>query len=133
MKSLIERQAEIARLRAENRDALATPLMSEGGLSPAQLGRMSKRQREQYSTRAQRRMIVEAQIRDLSRSDEVIANEERENEEKARQEQIERLRRSAKNLRDLAALGMSTRKFSRAAEKIEAEIEGLKGGCHEHA
>lgn len=35
------------------------------------------------------------------------------------------LRRSAANLRDLAARGMSTRKFTRAADAIEAEAAAL--------
>jgi hypothetical protein len=38
------------------------------------------------------------------------------------------LRRSAANLRHLAALGMSKRKFTRAAERMEAEAAALEVG-----
>jgi len=42
-------------------------------------------------------------------------------------DQIAALRRSAMNLRDLAARGMSPRKFLREAAKLEAESDMLEG------
>jgi len=47
-------------------------------------------------------------------------------EEEKRQETIKRLRRSAANLRALAARGMSPRKFPREAAKLEAEATALE-------
>lgn len=42
------------------------------------------------------------------------------------QEKVLTLRRAAQNLRDLAARGMSARKFMKAAEKMEAEALDLE-------
>lgn len=44
--------------------------------------------------------------------------------EQARQ-QAESLRRTAQNLRDLAARGMRRRKFAREAERLEAEADAI--------
>lgn len=48
-------------------------------------------------------------------------------EEHAQQE-VCRLLRTAKDLRELAARGMSQRKFTRTAEKLEKQAEGLGKG-----
>jgi hypothetical protein len=68
----IERQAEIQRLKSENRNILATPLMSEGNISPMQVNMFSKRQREQWQNNAMQKMNIESQIKALSRTDEEI-------------------------------------------------------------
>ena len=46
--------------------------------------------------------------------------------DEARASDVLRLRRSAANLRDLAARGMSTRKFTREADRLEAEAAALE-------
>lgn len=48
-------------------------------------------------------------------------------EAEARAAKVLTLRRAATNLRELAARGMSTRKFTRAAEVLEAEAARLEG------
>lgn len=45
-----------------------------------------------------------------------------------KQDKAAQLRRSAKDLRDLAARGMSTGKFNRAADKMEREAEAVDAG-----
>lgn len=67
-----ERTAEVKTLRAENRAVLATPLMSEGGISPWQVGQMGKQQRATWEKNTMRRMDIESRIRTLE-SDERIA------------------------------------------------------------
>lgn len=47
-------------------------------------------------------------------------------EQEQRSADRERLLRSAANLRDLAARGMSSRKFNKAAEQMEIEAEALR-------
>jgi hypothetical protein len=77
-----ERQAEVARLKAENQAVLATPLLSEGSISPWQVGAMGKQQRARWEKNAMLRMDVESRIKTLE-SDERIARA------KARAEAVE--------------------------------------------
>lgn len=83
-----ERQAEIKRLREENEAVLSTPLMSEGSISPMQVGLMSERQKKIWQENAQLKMNIEAQIKLLSRSDEEIQMEENRLVQKAKNSRI---------------------------------------------
>ena len=77
-----ERDAEILRLRDHHKAALATPLMSEGNISPMQAGMFSKNQKAAWQDKAQEKMAVEARIKNLSRSDEELQAEHRAQEVK---------------------------------------------------
>jgi hypothetical protein len=68
------RKEQAAKLREENRSILATPLMSEGNISPMQVGEMSDNQREKYSKNVQEKMRIESQIKALERTDAEVAN-----------------------------------------------------------
>ncbi|MBS3735364.1 MAG: ParB N-terminal domain-containing protein [Phycisphaerae bacterium] len=114
-----ERAEKIARLRRENRESLATPLMSEGGLAPAELGRMSRRQHEKYVKNAQKRMAVEAQIRELQKSDAELRADQ-----KARSASKDRGRLAQLNrwIDDLGRVGIS-RKTGKLRPKYAKQIE----------
>jgi len=85
MMTFNERQEEIKRLREVNKAVLATPLMSEGNISPYQVGLMSKNQYKKWQQNAQDKMMIESQIRLLNRTDEEIkADEDRQPEKNKR-------------------------------------------------
>jgi hypothetical protein len=75
-----EAAARIAELRTAHREALSTPLASEGGVSAYQLYRMSDKAREKWSRLGQERMRTESEIRSLSRPYDVRAAEAAEDE-----------------------------------------------------
>lgn len=124
-----DRDAQIARLREQHSAVLATPLMSEGSVSPAQLGMMSSRQQERYRANAQKRMEVESQIRDLSRTDEQIEAERKRLDDKAKSGRIAQLER---RIQDLGTVGVSRATgrmrptYQREIDAAKAELETLK-------
>ena len=123
------REARIATLRAENADALAVPLMSEGSISPMQVGMMSKRQRAVWEEKTMRRMRVEAKIRDLSRSDEEIATAEAAARRAKAEAEIEQLRRSISNVETLVPRkknGDLRPSSLRSIDLMQAEIAKLE-------
>ena len=75
-----DRDAEILRLREHHKAALATPLMSEGNISPMQVGMFSSRQKAQWQDKVQEKMAVESRIRELSKSDEELQRDNRQAE-----------------------------------------------------
>ena len=75
-----DRDAEIIRLREHHKSALATPLMSEGNISPMQVGMFSPRQKAQWQDKVQEKMAVESRIRELSKSDEELQRDNRQAE-----------------------------------------------------
>jgi hypothetical protein len=97
-----ERTTEIARLREQHKESLAAPLMSEGAMSPTQVNRMGKRERLQWRRRAQERMVVEAQIRNLQNPE---AAEERFDGLK-KKEAIARIQAQRQRIQDLERLGV---------------------------
>ena len=86
-----QRKARIAELRANNREALATPLASEGGISPYQLSRFSAKQLAKHQSLALTRMNVEFEIRDLSLPEEEIQRRVAEQRNEDRQRSRDRL------------------------------------------
>lgn len=74
--SLEERQEKIAHLRKKYKRELATPLASEGSISPYQVSLFSKKQREKWQQDAQTKIRVLSEIRELSKSDEELKQEE---------------------------------------------------------
>ena len=124
--SKAERLAEIARLREEHRAVLATPLMSEGSLSPSQLGMMSDRGRKRWQAAAMLRMRVEAEIRRLERSDEEIAAADARRAEEGRLSRIAGLRARIAALRHLGQGKRGLRPtYARAIAQAEAELATL--------
>lgn len=71
------REEKISILKIENAAVLSTPLFSEGGISPTQVWRMSHRQFMTLKANQQKRMEIESQIRQLSKTDEQLAREAR--------------------------------------------------------
>lgn len=68
-----ERLAEADRLRREHRDILATPLVSEGEISLAQIGMMSESQRKEWRRKCNLKFDIRAQIAALELTDADIA------------------------------------------------------------
>lgn len=62
-----EAAAKVAELEATYRVALATPLMSDGNISPMQVGLMSDRQRKRWQDNAGVHITVRGWIRELKR------------------------------------------------------------------
>jgi ribosomal protein S18 len=120
------RQAEIKRLQDENKEILATPLMSEGSISPMQVGLMSDRQKKKWQDNAQKKMRIESQIRLLNRSDEeILTSEEWELKKKVngRIEQIDNMVEIMS--RFIGKRGKILPKYQREIDKMQAEKEQL--------
>lgn len=92
---------------------MAHPSIDHSILSPS--GRCSKRAREAALKREAARLFPKGYFNEPPKSDRQIA-----------QDRAATLRRSAENLRSLAARGMTPRKFIREAEKLEAEAAILE-------
>ena len=123
-----ERQAEIARLMAENRGALATPLMSEGAISPMQVGLMSHRQHRRYVDDAQRRMALEAHIRQLSKSDDQLRREQAAERQKHARDRLLQIARRCEDLRHVGvskATGKVRPTFQRELDALHVEAEAI--------
>ena len=72
-----ERLTESKRLEQENQVILSTPLMSEGNISPMQVGMFSARQKARWQRDAMAKMTLESTIKQLRLTDEEIAIRER--------------------------------------------------------
>jgi hypothetical protein len=77
-----QRAAEIERLKHKHAAALAAPRMMDGNISPTQINRMSDRQKAKWQALVSERFDVEAQIRQLSRTDEQITADEKEEQDR---------------------------------------------------
>ena len=83
-----ERIVEATKLEKENQALLSTPLMSEGSMSPTQVGLFSKRQKARWQKDTMAKMSLEHTIKQLRRTDVEIAENEariRDNQEKEKQ------------------------------------------------
>lgn len=124
-----ERALEVERLREQFRAELATPLMSEGSLSPAQLGRMSQKQRAKYQRDAQTRMRVEARIRELRRSDDELAKDRQSAIRKKAKSELSQLSRLVKDLLRVGVSGKTGKLrpiFQRQIEQAQARIAEIE-------
>ena len=129
--SKAERLAEIVRLREECRVILATPMLSEGSISPDQVGMMSKRQHTQWEDDVMLRMGVEAEIRRLQRTDEEIAAADARRAEDARRSRIAGLKARIAALRHVGQGKRGLRPtYARAIAEAEAELAILEEGSH---
>jgi len=124
-----EREAEIARLKAENQAVLSTPLMSEGGISPMQVGMMSPRQKGKWQRDAQQRMGIELRIKQLRASDEELAAVEKAKADKEREGRISQLNRQIADLKSMG-IGKSGKlkpSYQRTLDIAQAELDTLTG------
>lgn len=71
-----ERLLEADRLTRENQALLSTPLMSEGNISPMQVGLFSRRQKERWQKNTMDKMALDHTIKQLRRTDAEIAIDE---------------------------------------------------------
>jgi len=115
------RQIEIERLKKENADILSTPLLSEGSISPYQVSRMSKRQKNIWMGKAQKRMEIESQIKELSKSNEQLRAEH--HKEIVRRNK-DRLLQIERRVEDLERICMGKR--GKIKPSYQKEIDRLK-------
>ena len=94
---------------------LARPSIDHSVLSPS--GRVSKRTRKAALKREAGKLFPPGYWTAPEKTTEEIS-----------QENIDRLLRTARNLRDLAARGMSPRKYLKMAEEMEAEADRIGRG-----
>lgn len=71
-----ERTAEAEKLKRENQALLSTPLMSEGSISPMQVGLFSAGAKARWQKDAMAKMALNCTIKQLCRTDEEIAIDE---------------------------------------------------------
>ena len=116
-----ERQAEIIRIRTEYAEILSTPLMSTGEISPAQVGMMSKNRRETWQANGQARLMLEARIRELNRTDDEIAAEESEN---ARRDGVSRISALTQRIELLQRVGIG--KSGKIRPTYQREIDKMR-------
>ena len=81
-----ERLEEAKRLEQENRILLSTPLMSEGTISPMQVGMFSRRQKERWQKNGMAKMALEASIRRLRLTDDELAEIQHRKDEDAKKQ-----------------------------------------------
>lgn len=125
-----ERQAEIETLRRDNHAILATPLASEGGISPYQIYRMGKRERERWQNDAQLKMSIMARIRQLARSDDDLKREHDEYTMKQNASKIASLNNRIEYLTRLGVgkSGKIKPSYQREIDKCNAELATFPGG-----
>ena len=83
-----ERLAEAEKLRRDNQALLSTPLMSEGNISPMQVGMFSARQKERWQSNAMAKMSLDHTIKQLCRTDEEIAIDEKRKQSILEEERV---------------------------------------------
>ncbi len=128
-----ERLAEAARLERENRSILATPLMSEGNISPMQVGMFSPRQKAKYQADASTKMNLEAQIRYLRKSDEEIQRDIIFRANKEREARISQLKRQISDIEGLGLMshlpnGKLKVGYQRTVDIAKQELQALSEG-----
>jgi len=127
---VMEREIEVQRLREENKAILSTPLLSEGSISPAQVGMFSKRQGRQWINNAQRRMQVESQIKELQLTDEQIASNEAEAQREANESRILQIQRQMQDIQNIGIgkNGKLRPKYQRVCDQLHNELRILHNG-----
>lgn len=122
-----ERQAEIARLRTVHAAALATGTIGGGTISGFQVAKMSGRSRRAWEARVDEAFRVEAQIRELSKTDEQIAAEEAAKVAKQRSNAIDSHRRDIKLWLDMGkgAKGKIRPSYQKMIDRARAELTKL--------
>lgn len=120
-----ERKAEVERLKKENASILATPLMSEGSISPFQVGAMGRQQRRRWEKNVSLKMDVESRIKTLE-SDERIASLKAKSEEESRLAKERSPYRWTKDEWIKKALATKPQSLSHLNEKEYAKFESRR-------
>jgi len=121
---------KIEKLKSENAKVLATPLMSEGNISPAQLGMMSKGQLKEYHDNVSKKLEIESQIKELQKpSSQVAAEKEAKDaaETKSRIEALHNKIQDFKHVGTSATTGKIRPTYQKEIDKAQAEIDKLSG------
>jgi len=123
-----ERLAAIETLKKENRGILATPLMSDGNISPMQVGLMSPRQKATWQDNVRKKLEIECRIRDLMKTDEELAEEKTRYLKQKREERISQLLRQKQDIWNVGRElnGKLRRKFCKTMELVEEELKALR-------
>jgi len=135
-----KRLAEAKRLEDENREILATPLMSEGEISPMQVGLFSARQKARWQKNAQAKMGLQFKIKQLRRSDEEIASAEKISQDITEKERLSSIEIIKGKIAFIEGLGRMSHKpngqlrigYQRTVDSYNAEIEKLKTVAPKH-
>ena len=136
-----ERLLEADKLTQENQALLATPLMSEGNISPMQVGMLSRRQKERWQKDAMAKMALDHTIKQLRRIDEEVAFDQKRidaNNEKERQATLVILQNKIDFIYGLGRMSHNARgklkpSYQRTIDGYQQEIDHLthqtiKGG-----
>lgn len=83
-----ERLAEAKKLEQDNQALLSTPLMSEGNISPMQVGMFSPRAKARWQKDAMAKMDLEYTIKQLRRTDEELAFDEKRKQANIEEERL---------------------------------------------
>ena len=122
-----ERLAEARRLEQENQVVLATPFMSEGSISPMQVGLFSSRQKIRWQKDAMRKMDLDSQIRQLRLTDAELAVIEQRRSEKAREEKVAQCAIYQKKVAFIEGLGrMSHKLIGRLKGSYQRIVDGYE-------
>ena len=129
-----ERLEEADRLERVNQAILSTPLMSEGSISPMQVGMFSHRQKERWQKDTMAKMTLERAIKQLRWTDEEVASDEariQNNLEKERLATIDILRGKINFLHGLGRMshkvnGKLKPLYQRTIDEYHQEIERLR-------
>ena len=123
-----ERQAEIKRLKEEHKEALSAPKMSEGNISPFQVGMMSERQWKKWSDNVQESFDVEYKIKLLNRTDRQIESDEREEQARKNKSRLSQINSRIELLSNFKGKNGKIRpKYKKEIERLSAEKESIAG------
>ncbi|KKN09086.1 hypothetical protein LCGC14_1049970 [marine sediment metagenome] len=128
-----DRLQEAERLTKDNQALLSTPLMSEGSISPMQVGLFSPRQKARWQSDAMAKMTLDRTIKRLRRTDEELAINEKRiavNEEKERQATLVILQGKIDFIHGLGCMSHNKRgklrpTYQRTIEGYQYEIDKL--------
>lgn len=121
-----ERQSKVAALQVQYKRELAVPLMSEGNISPMQVGQMSKDQLARFQQDGQTRLAVEAQLQDLEHP-ELAKVRFDQNVVAKNQEQITALQSRLGVLQQFGQRknGMMRPSYQKEIDKVQAQLDTL--------
>jgi len=125
-----DRLKEVEQLEKDNREILATPLMSEGNISPMQVGLFSPRQKAKWQSNAMAKMNLLSRIKELKRTDLEIMECDNKKKEQIKQERITQLKNQIDTINNLGVMSHSKNgklkpKYQRTIEECENEIHSM--------
>jgi len=125
-----ERLKEAERLERENVALLSTPLMSEGNISPMQVGLFSHRQKERWQKAVSAKMNLETRIKELRYTDKEVTHWEVIEAQVIREARISQLERQIEDIESLGAMshkpnGELKLAYKRTLDIAQAELKDL--------